>query len=282
MNPCDDLSVDLLRYLENELSGQELKHFLSHLETCSSCQARLEQERALSGVLRESRPLYAAPAELRMQISAMEEESAQNNSRSLWLQYVPSLASSWKVLVPATLAIILCLIAVPNIVQNVRAASYVETAVANHERYLNGTMNPEIRTSSAEVVTAWFAGKVPFQFRLPSSEATLKAAPSYKLSGASLVDYGGNPVAMVVYDAPSGKTTLLVASAKSAVVAGGNNVRFGTLIFHYYTKDKFKVITWNNHDLSYALVSSIASSPQESCMVCHQSMGDGDRLAAQP
>jgi hypothetical protein len=57
MKPCDDLSVDLLRYLENDLSEQEVKYFRAHLNTCAFCQGRLEQERALSRSLQESRPL---------------------------------------------------------------------------------------------------------------------------------------------------------------------------------------------------------------------------------
>ena len=86
------------------------------------------------------------------------------------------------------LLIALCLMAVPNIVQNVRAASYVETALTNHNRYLHGELSPGIRTKSPEPVTAWFADKVPFQFRLPSSEAALQANPTYEL--AALVKPG--------------------------------------------------------------------------------------------
>src|SRR6202041_289380 len=83
MKPCDDLNVDLLRYLDNDLSEQELKYLRAHLDSCVYCQDRLERERALSRFLRESRPLYSAPAELRSQISAaIEEVAARGQSRS--------------------------------------------------------------------------------------------------------------------------------------------------------------------------------------------------------
>jgi hypothetical protein len=42
-------------------------------------------------------------------------------------------------------------------------------------------------------------------------------------------------------------------------VAGGDEVHFGDLTFHYRTDDGFKVITWSNHDLLYALVSSVSA-----------------------
>ena len=60
MKLCDDLNVDLLRYLDNDLSERELKYLRAHLDTCVYCQDRLERERALSHFLHESRRLYSA------------------------------------------------------------------------------------------------------------------------------------------------------------------------------------------------------------------------------
>jgi anti-sigma factor RsiW len=283
MNPCDDLNVDLLRYLDNDLNEQEFKYLRAHLDTCVYCEDRLERERALSRFLHESRPLYSAPAELRIQVSAViERNSARYRSRWDWWRRASPLMLSWKMLVPAALAIALCLMAVPNIVQNVRAASYVEAALTNHNRYLHGELSPGIRTKSPEAVTAWFADKLPFQFQLPSSEAALQPSPTHELAGASLVQYRGIPAAMVVYEAPSGTISLLVESSKAAVVAGGDVSHYGALMFHYRKEGRFKVITWSAHNLSYALVSSIASSAQESCMVCHQSMADHGQFRRQP
>ena len=283
MKPCDDLNVDLLRHLDNDLSEQEFKYLRAHLDTCAYCQDRLERERALSRFLHESRPLYSAPAELRSQISAAIEEYAarvQSPSDSWWRAF--PLILSWKMLVPAALAIALCLMTAPNIVQNVRAASYVETALINHKRYIHGELGPGIRTKSPEAVTAWFADKVPFQFRLPTSEAALQANPTYELAGASLVQFRGIPAAMVYYEAPNGTISLLVESSKAAVVAGGDESHYGALMFHYRNEGRFKVITWSAHNMSYALVSSIASSAQEPCMVCHQSMADHGQFRRQP
>jgi anti-sigma factor RsiW len=275
MKPCDDPNVDLLRYLDNDLSEQEFKYLCDHLDTCVYCQDRLERERALCRFLYESRPLYSAPAELRIQVSAaIERNSVRYQSRWDWWPRASPLVLNWKTLVPVSLVVALCLMAVPNIVQNARAASYVEAALTNHNRYLHGELGPGIRTKSPEAVTAWFADKVPFQFRLPSSEAALQANPTYELAGASLVQYRGIPAAMVVYEAPSGTISLLVESSKAAVVAGGDESQYGALLFHSRNEGRFKVITWSAHNLAYALVSSIASSAQESCMVCHQSMSD--------
>jgi anti-sigma factor RsiW len=163
---------------------------------------------------------------------------------------------------------------VPNVVRQVRAASYVETAVAMHRSYLEGNRPPGLRSSSPELVTAWFTDKVPFHFRLPNAQSAPNGSPSYRLTGASLVNYRGNPAALVTYEKENQTISLVVASSKSAVVAGGDEVRFGALTFHYRTDDGFKVITWSNHGLSYALVSNVSGSARESCLVCHQNMAD--------
>ena len=65
MNPCDEFVVKTLRYLGNDLKGQELDDFRFHLEACDNCRAHLKAESAPSETLRRSRPLYSAPAALR-------------------------------------------------------------------------------------------------------------------------------------------------------------------------------------------------------------------------
>jgi anti-sigma factor RsiW len=163
---------------------------------------------------------------------------------------------------------------VPSVVRQVRAANYVQTAVAAHRSYLEGNRPLGLRSSSPELVTLWFTDKVPFHFRLPSAQSVPNDAPSYRLTGASLVNYRGDPVALVTYEKGTEKISLLVASSNSAPVAGGDQVHFADLTFHYRTDEGFKVITWTNHGLSYALVSSVSGSARESCLVCHQNMAD--------
>jgi anti-sigma factor (TIGR02949 family) len=133
MNSCDEFGVSLLGYLDGELSAQELEAFSVHLSACADCRTHLGQERSLSALLHQSHPLYSAPTALRVRVSAVvSQDSAfrrtlpqicerilQNLRRPLY----------WKKLAPAVLVIVLCLVVVPDIVQQMRVASYVETAV---------------------------------------------------------------------------------------------------------------------------------------------------------
>jgi anti-sigma factor RsiW len=177
------------------------------------------------------------------------------------------------------LVVSVCLIFAPNVVRRVHAARYVETAVAAHRSYLEGSLAPEIRSDSPAFVTAWFAGKVPFDFRLPAAR---DSNPPYRLAGARLVNYRGHHAALVIYETQREKISLLVTSNKWAAIAGGDEVGSGNLVFHYFGRENFKVITWSNHGLSYALVSSLSASARESCLVCHQNMSDREVFRTHP
>ena len=289
MNSCDN-GVNLLRYLDNELSGRELEAFCAHLQNCLTCKVRLEEERTLSTVLHRSRPLYRAPEELRSQVrEILKQHPAASGApgtgeRLIRILQRPLLnrwphLPSWGMWVPTLVILTLCLIFAPGVVRWVHAANYVETAVAVHRSYLEGSLAPEIQSDSPTLVSAWFAGKVPFDFRLP---AVRDSNPFYRLAGARLVSYRGHNAALVIYETQREKISLLVASTKCAAIAGGDEVRSGNLLFHYFSREKFKVITWSNHGLSYALVSSLSASARESCLVCHQNMADRDVYRTRP
>jgi len=289
MNPCDKYVVKTLRYLDDELKGMELEEFRAHVQSCASCRAHLEAEKALSATLHRFRPLYSAPAALRERVSAGIEQSSSSHIQdpvhqrafralSARLSGAYERLSTLRVLVPAAVAVGLCL-ALPKIERNVQAASYVKTAVATHRKFLSGNLPPGLQSNSPQAVTAWFAGKVPFNFRLPAADSGDK--PVYQLTGATLVSYKGQPTALVAYEAPKEKITLLVASSQSALVSGGDEIAFGRLMFHFRTEAGFRVITWSNHGLSYALVSSVSGPARSSCLVCHQNMADHEDFKAQ-
>jgi hypothetical protein len=87
-------------------------------------------------------------------------------------------------------------------------------------------------------------------------------------------------VALVAYQLQQQKISLLVTSSRSIVAAGGQEVASSGIVFHYRKQASFNVITWSNHGLTYALVSSMPGSGRQSCLVCHQNMGDGAHFTA--
>jgi len=294
MDSFTDRSLDILRYLDNQLNIKELEIFCAHLRTCKECTAQLEAEQALSRLLRDSAPLYTAPSALRARVSAALDpaptrcwalarlyRSVLFVMKRVW-RFVTLCVPHWSLALPALLVAV-CLISVPSVVRQVSAASYVAAATAAHRGYLNGDLPLEIQSQSPEVVTEWFSGKLPFIFRLPSSQRDPANRSTYTLTGARLVTYKGGSAALVTYNSVRNQPiSLLITSAELAAVAGGDEVHSGAITFHYHTNEGFKVITWTNGSLAYALVSDVSGSPRGSCLVCHQSMADHDSFRAGP
>jgi anti-sigma factor (TIGR02949 family) len=288
MNPCDEFSARASRYVQNTLERHDLEAFRAHLATCENCRAMVRAELNLSQLLRRSRPLYSAPPALRARVAAAVERQrthgrAPERFAKRLLRIFEGLASALRVpnprvVVPAFVVMALILAFVPNVVRQVRAGNYVETAVAMHRGYLGGRLPLEIQSNSPDQIEVWFTGKLAFSFRLPAAQVTPEGPTVYRLTGASLVSYRGSPAALVIYEKQKERISLLVASSQSAIVAGGEEVRSGALMFHYRIAQGFKVVTWSNDGLSYALVSSVSGSARESCMVCHQGMADHQNL----
>ena len=281
MNAHDEHHANILLYLDNELRGEELKYLLAHLDACADCRSLLEEERALSNLLHRTRPLYTASEPLRARIAAAAGQPAafgdkpeQKHEHLLSFGWRNARRSGvrWMVLAAMIIVVALGWTLVPRVVRHAEAATFINTAVTTHRAYQENQLPLEIRSSSPEAVTAWFAGKVPFQFRLPSPQSQPGGHPPYALTGARLVKFKNESAALVTYQMKAETISLLVASDKSAVSAGGDEIRSGNLTFHYNTRAELNVITWSTHGITYALVSSIHGSAQHSCLVCHQNM----------
>ena len=292
MKGCDNYSATTQLYLDKELRSPYLEEFRVHLIGCEACQARLEAEETFSAVLRRSRPLYFAPGALRERIAQAAEpfRPTIRHAPAAFRKHTTVLSrplrsgaqrvQNWGVLVASLVLVAGILLLVPRIVKQLRAESYIEAAVATHRGLLDGNLPLEIRSESPSVITAWFAAKVSFPFRLPNSVAEPGLDQVYRLTGGRLVNYRGGHAALVAYQMQQQKISLLVSSSSSAVAAGGEEVASGGLIFHHSKHSGFNIITWSNHGLTYALVSSLPGSGRQSCLVCHQSMVVGAHLSA--
>jgi mycothiol system anti-sigma-R factor len=287
MNACDDYRSMVPFFLDDELSSNESEDFRKHIANCAECRPQLAEEQRLSRLLHRTRPLYKAPEVLRARVSRIlsSETRSRIQAPDLLRQRILRILASplrgfsqptlhWQQLAAMALATLLAFLFIPPMVQRVRANAFVETAAATHRSYLEGNLPMEIQTSSPADVTAWFAGKVPFHFQLPESQQPASGHQIYRLMGSRLVNFKGTYAALTTYEMKEQKVSLLVVSDKSARAEGGEEVQSGRLRFHNHTVGNFKVITWSNHGLTYALVSGLPGSASESCLVCHQNMAD--------
>lgn len=285
MNNHDVDPVQILRYVQGELSDEERTEFSQHLRTCSACRARVEEEKALSTLLRETAPLYTASAELRTRVAASldvelhSRRSLQAKIRAIAVRIGDEILKSrhWSArrLIPAMCAVFIafvCLGSFRIIFQELRAREYVQAAVAAHRDTLDGRYPIEIQSDAPETVTRWADQRVSFHFQLPAPQKVAHAALRFQLAGARLVELKKARGIMVMYHRQDQAVSLLIAPANAAVIAGGDEVQDGKLLFHYRDHAGFNVITWSNHGLAYALVSSVSGPARQSCLVCHGSL----------
>ena len=277
MKGCEDYGATIHTGYDKELSGSDLEDFLAHLRGCEACRTEFEAEKSLSSLLRRSRPLYTAPDALRARIiQAAESLPAHVPLRERMSRYFsrPRRALNWPAFVAAILVATAGFLVVPGILRQSNANSYIEAAIAAHRGLVDGRLPLEVQSGSPSEVTAWFAGKVPFNFRLPSSHEQPGVEQVYRLIGGRLLNYKDGYVALVAYQIGHQKISLLVSSSSSAASAGGEEIRSGGILFHYSKEENLNVVTWSNHGLTYALVSSLPGLGRQSCLVCHQNLAD--------
>jgi len=158
---------------------------------------------------------------------------------------------------------------------------FAEFAVQTHQQHAQGKLALDIRSDSQHALNQWFSENSPFALTLPDSPAATGEQRPYHLEGARLVHVGGQNAAYIAYrfEASALQTTaasLLVTPDSVAVASGGVEADFQKVNFHYAWVGQYKVVTWSQHGLTYALVSQEGNRSQRSCMVCHSAMRDRD------
>ena len=275
----DEYAVQIVRYVDGEMTTSELAEFSQHLEACERCRDEVKQETALSRLFRNTAPLYVAPTGLHKRVGLLLSQSSLPNASKITTQIRNAIASVWQWaarrwvlgLSIAVLALV-CVGISRRVVAEFRARDYVNAAVAAHVAALNQQLPLEVRSDDPEAVTRWVDQRVSFNFQLPRVGALPDGSSMFRLAGASLIELKQGRGAMIAYQRQNQVVTLLVAPDSAAVVAGGEKVQDGRLLFHYRNQAGFNVITWYNHGLAYALVSSVAGPARQSCLVCHSSL----------
>jgi anti-sigma factor RsiW len=282
-------------YLDRELGGGELEAFESHIADCPSCREAFDEERRFLQSVSGSRPLYTAPPELRARVEAAladapraltaPEELRGRVQKSLE-RFASATSGLTKTRRPLRLALALSLViaaaaAVWLVIDRGRRgpsppSEFALMAVDTHKRYLRGQLPLEIVTGAADRISLWFEGKVPFGMKLPNYQESSGQEKLYDLEGARLVGFKKDYAAYVAYKMRMRPISLVATSNSAAMPSGGEEITSRGLTFHYDTIDGYKVITWTDHGLTYALVSDLEERGQQSCMVCHQGTKDRD------
>jgi anti-sigma factor RsiW len=263
----------LTLYLDNELQGDERVTVEKHLNACESCAAIFARERNFLKTVREGGPLYVASPELRGRVEQIlrVKPAPAARARSMW---VVAVAAGLLVLLLPVLAWRFLRHSEPPPVTQVCA--FALKAVDTHLRHMRGQLPLETESANPREISDWFVNKVNFSVKLPNYQESSGQEKLYTLEGARLVTYQNDYAAYVAYRMKDRPISLVITSDSSAKPSGGEVIASKGLTFHYNAIDGFKVITWSDRGLTYALVSDLEERGQESCIVCHEGTKDHD------
>lgn len=153
---------------------------------------------------------------------------------------------------------------------------FAELAASIHEKQTHSGHALDVYSTSQQALNGWFKTKLQFPLALPTSPSVPGEQRPYYLEGARLVQVRGKTAAYIAYQMQDGPVSLMVTPESVAVASGGNEIKFTKVSFHYARVNDYKVVTWSQHGLTYALVSHEGNTTQGSCMVCHSAMRDRD------
>jgi anti-sigma factor RsiW len=255
------ISEQVQLYLDGELQESERIVVERHIKICADCRAALEAERDLVSAIRKSRPGHRAPESLRRNVA----KAGNNGSCGSFRRYrVPIAACAVLLVALATVWFS------AGGAFRARRSPLVEMAVKTHLRYLEGQLPLEVFSHSPENISAWFAGKLRFNLRLPDYPQRSTEPKPYQVEGARLVGFADEYAAYVVYHLNGHPISLVVTSDTAAKPAGGEEIPWEGLRFHFQSVAGWKVLTWSDNGLTYALVSDLEERGQASCGVCHR------------
>lgn len=294
MTQCDRFRDQISFYLDEELGEPECAQLTDHLGQCESCHKLFEQEQQFLAQIRASQPLYQvspnfrarieqaisevsaphrAPASLRDRIQKSMEVQPSSSSDSFW---------NWKFLALAASVILVVLLGIWVFDLNPASrgmptpSEFARMAVDTHLRRLRGQLPLEISTGSPDQISAWFAGKVSFQLKLPNYQESSGQTRLYQLEGARLVGFKNDYAAFVAYEMHHRPITLVVTANSVVMPSGGEEIKSKGITFHCDSINHLKVISWADRGLTYALVSDLEERGQDSCFVCHTGTKDRD------
>jgi anti-sigma factor RsiW len=274
MRNCEDIQERLSLYLDNELQDDERATIEAHVQSCAACKAFVDKELAFLNAIRGSAPLHVASSSLRARIAAVIAGPKQDVHGHRWLKWIMPIAAVVLILIAPI--VIWRFVHHSNHSPNGAPSAFALMAVESHLRHMRGQLPLEMESSNPQDISDWFANKVNFNVKLPSYQESSGQDKVYTLEGARLVGYQNDYAAYVAYRMKERPISLVITSDAVARPSGGEQISSRGLGFHYNSIDGFKVITWSDRGLTYALVSDLEERGQQSCIVCHQGTKDQD------
>jgi anti-sigma factor RsiW len=240
-------------YVDGELSVAESAEFERALETCPECRRRLEETRAVSGLLRDL-PAEPAPGLLRAKVerelrTIVGRQSLYPFERLRWMAVAASLVVALGIgWIGATL------VGQSGREADAVMAAYLRIAMSDHP--------VEVASSDRHTVKPWFAGRI--DYAPPVHDLTTAGFP---LVGGRLDIVDGRKVAVMVYRRNRHWIALTAWPARSA----------GDVAADVTQRDGFALADWRRGGFELRAVGDLAPADMKSFVTALDRAVDGDR-----
>jgi anti-sigma factor RsiW len=173
------------RYLDSELSEEEMRSMDAHLQECASCAAEALRQVQLKHATWLAGRHYVPSPEFRRRIS--EQVGARRRTGWGW-GWKPAFAA-------AVIAVIVAGIGLIYWSKEARSGQILTELADIHVANLAASTPVDVVSSDRHTVKPWFQGKVPFTFNLPEV-----AGSPFSLVGGRLTYLNHEPGAQLIYD----------------------------------------------------------------------------------
>ncbi len=231
------------RYVDAELSDEEMRAMDAHLRECSSCAAQALRQMRLKHDIKLAARRYAPSPQFRRKI-ADQVIAKQVIADRLGARTPVSWRWGWAPLLAAAVVVLMVAgIFLSRSSEQARSKQLLSELTDIHVATLAASTPVDVMSSDRHTVKPWFQGKVPFTFNLPE----LAGSP-FTLVGGRLTYLDHEPGAHLIYNIGAHHISVFVfrdqPDLAHAFLTGESS------------RDvlKFHVESWSAHELRYFVV----------------------------
>jgi len=252
------------------LPANEMTSFLEHTQKCPPCRKEFEMQAAVKSFISKGMRRSVVPDDLRERLHGQSLSISPSSTLLSNLLRHPFFR-------PAVALGVIVLLAVaynlrppsePDIKQ-AGIANIVEQSLANYFAVMNGTIEPQVKTSETQIVKNFFEGKTGFEVLVPQiRECTLVGGVLNEASP-------GVPLAHVVYTDEDNRLLYMYQACWDNIDAKRlylpDSVRASLVRTNWYTEtraDGHTIVLWLH---GQTLCAAVAHMTKEDLLACLQS-----------
>ena len=259
MFDCSTILNIMHSYLDNELSVKEAVLIQAHLDTCSSCRMKIQNEKELLTFNKKNLPREVAPHDLKVHIiELIKDQNPASKVQKNWFKiYYPAMIGATALLAGFTLF---------NLKPSeAKLPHLVEEALEYHVSFQKKPFKLQFEDSNPEKLRQLIKSNGGFDIHLSAPELS-----KLNLIGANLQMIEGVSTLLIFHKDFNGKMiTLMVSDYNSFVPLKGNPLQIQNNKFYNLDFQGNHITTWQNKPWSYVLISESRKDVGNGCHICH-------------